>query len=120
MEALSKDEKLVLTLDRLDAWVRQEELTDLARVQWGSYRSALAGNVFSRCCALVSSFRVSGYRRHDLRKTIKDGNTILSWPQTILGVLGDEPPENLRTGGVLPEVQLLRDCETRWSSTFSR
>ena len=41
-----------------------------------------------------------------------------SWPQTMIEFDNLTLPDDLKTGGILPEVQLLRDCETRWSSTF--
>lgn len=41
-----------------------------------------------------------------------------SWPQAVMYLDSPMLPDALKTGGMLPEVQLLRDCETRWSSTF--
>ncbi|KAF7318939.1 Dimer-Tnp-hAT domain-containing protein [Mycena chlorophos] len=49
--------------------------------------------------AIVSACRASGQRREDLASTIKQGNDDGTW--------------------LLPLLQLLRDCETRWSSTYN-
>jgi hypothetical protein len=46
---------------------------------------------------------------------IRDGNKMKSWPKDMED-FGD--PDAAKEGGKLPEVQLLQDCETRWSSTF--
>lgn len=48
---------------------------------------------------IVRACRASGERRADLRETIRQGNEQNAW---------DEP---------IPEIELTRDCETRWSST---
>ncbi|KAI5984036.1 ribonuclease H-like domain-containing protein, partial [Pisolithus albus] len=57
--------------------------------------------------SIVSVCRASGQRRQDLRKVIAEGNSSGRWA----GKLPDG-------GDKLPLYQLLRDCETRWSSTF--
>ncbi|CDO72222.1 hypothetical protein BN946_scf184970.g74 [Trametes cinnabarina] len=51
---------------------------------------------------LVGSCRKSGERRADLQRIIKQGNLGNLWGLNKL----------------IPELQLLRDCDTRWSSTF--
>ena len=47
-----------------------------------------------------------------------DGNKTLSWPKDMIHFDCPTLPDDQKVGGTLPEVQLLRDCETRWSSTF--
>lgn len=83
-----------------------------------AYSTALRGDPVGRVRKLVSDCRVSGQRRSALRAVIKDGNKMKSWPQTVMDFDSPTVPDALKTGGMLPEVQLLRDCETRWSSTF--
>ena len=82
------------------------------------YGDALRGDPIGRVRKLVSDCRVSGERRRALRDVIRDGNEMKSWPQTVMDFDSLMLPDDLKTGGELPEVQLLRDCETRWSSTF--
>lgn len=83
-----------------------------------AYGDALRGDLIGRVRKLVSDCRASGQRRSALRTVIMNGNEMKSWPQTMpdfdIPMLSDAS----KTGGTLPEVQLLRDCETRWSSTF--
>ena len=84
-----------------------------------AYGDALQGDPVGRVRKLVSECRVSGQRRSALRAVIKDGNKMKSWPQEVVVDFDSEKlPDTLKTGGELPEVQLLRDCEMRWSSTF--
>ncbi|KAA1472419.1 hypothetical protein DENSPDRAFT_778084, partial [Dentipellis sp. KUC8613] len=71
--------------------------------EWCAYRDAVAGDVLARSRRLVSAFRVSGGRRLGLHRTILEGNSTRSWPQTSLEVF---------------DMQLLRDCDTRWSSVY--
>lgn len=85
---------------------------------WERYYQAVSGDVLARARQLVSAFRSSGSRRSGLRSTIINGNRTKAWPQTTLEVFDIDVPEELLKGGELPEVQLLRDCETRWSSVF--
>ena len=82
------------------------------------YRDALQGDPVGRVRKLVSECRASGQRRSKLRTVIRNGNEMKSWPQTMIDFDSPTLPDALKTGGKLPEVQLLRDCETRWSSTF--
>lgn len=58
---------------------------------------------------VVTACRASGQRRRDLRKLIEDGNDSGYWKGKMINPAHDS----------MPEVQLLRDCETRWSSTFN-
>lgn len=82
------------------------------------YGDALQGDPIGRVRKLVSDCRASGQRRRALQDVIRDSNKMKSWPQTVMDFDSLMLPDALKTGGVLPDVQLLRDCETRWSSTF--
>ena len=70
------------------------------------YRKALAADIIWIARKLVSACRASGQRREDFVLTIVEGNKVGSWTDSN----GNPLP--------LPTLQLLRDCETRWSSTF--
>jgi hypothetical protein len=70
------------------------------------YRAALAADIVGTTRKLVTACRVSGQRREDFELTIQEGNKARSWTDS----------EGNRFS--LPVLQLLRDCETRWSSTF--
>ena len=61
------------------------------------YADALASDPVKCTRDIVADCRVSGQRRAELRKVIVSGNEHKSWDMDIL--------------------QLLRDCDTRWSST---
>ncbi|KAF5369673.1 hypothetical protein D9615_010259 [Tricholomella constricta] len=61
------------------------------------YVAALVADPVGKTRSLVAACRKSGQRRSDLSTVIKNGNNDGSWTLRIL--------------------QLLRDCETRWSST---
>ena len=76
------------------------------------YGNALQRDPVGRVRKLVSECRVSGQRRSALRTVIKNGNEMKSWPQTVMDFDSPMLPDALKTGGKLPEVQLLRDCET--------
>ena len=65
------------------------------------YATALRNDPVKLARQLVTACRASGGRRAELREVIKEGNRIHAF--------GDKP---------LPELQLLRDVDTRWSSTF--
>ena len=84
----------------------------------GAYGDALQGDPVGRVQKLVSDCRSSGQRCSALRKVITNGNEMKSWPQAVMDFDSPILPDALKMGGTLPEVQLLRDCETRWSSTF--
>lgn len=66
------------------------------------YQDALDSDVVAKCRALVSACRASGQRREDLQATITEGNRSKSFPG----------------GNELRNVELLRDVDIRWSSTF--
>ena len=70
------------------------------------YRTALAADVIGITRKLVSACRASGPRRDEFELTIREGNESGSWTDSE----GNSTP--------LPVLQLLRDCEMRWSSTF--
>jgi len=70
------------------------------------YRTALAADIIGMARKLVAACRVSGQRREDFELTIREGNDAGHWTDSE----GNPLP--------LPVLQLLRDCETRWSSTF--
>ena len=73
------------------------------------YVAALERDLVGTSRGIVSSCRASGQRRQDLRKLIEDGNNSGFWKGKMINPVHDS----------MPEVQLLRDCETRWSSTFN-
>lgn len=64
------------------------------------YANTLAEDPVGLTRDVVSACRSSGQRRADLKKLIIAGNASDLW---------NEP---------LPVLQLLRDCDTRWSSTY--
>ena len=70
------------------------------------YRTALAADIIGTARKLVTACRVSGQRREDLKLIIQEGNKAGSWK------------DSEGTPLSLPVLELLRDCETRWSSTF--
>lgn len=70
------------------------------------YRAVLEADVIGTTRKLVTACRASGQRREDLKLTIKEGNEAGSW------IDSEGDPFSL------PILELLRDCETRWSSTF--
>lgn len=70
------------------------------------YRAALAADIIGTARKLVTACRVSGQRREDFELTIREGNEAQSWTDSKGNPLS------------LPVLQLLRDCETQWSSTF--
>jgi hypothetical protein len=67
-----------------------------------AYAIALDSDVVGKTRSLVSACRASGQRREDLQSTIMEGNSSRSFPD----------------GKELRNVQLLRDMDVRWSSTF--
>ncbi|KAI0069744.1 hypothetical protein K474DRAFT_1609945, partial [Panus rudis PR-1116 ss-1] len=86
---------------------------------WQGYRGALARDPVGLVRRVVADLRSSGQRRAALRNIIKAGNESKSWPRTPFDAFDSTDDDDpLKSGGTLPEVQLLRDCETRWSSTY--
>lgn len=70
------------------------------------YRAALTADVIGTARKLVTVCRSSCQRREDFTLTIREGNEAGSW------IDSEGNPFSL------PVLQLLRDCEIRWSSTF--
>ncbi|KAF9545853.1 hypothetical protein CPC08DRAFT_649252 [Agrocybe pediades] len=66
------------------------------------YQDALDNDVVGKCRSLVTACRASGQRREELQATITEGNRSESFPDK----------KQLRN------VQLLRDMDVRWSSTY--
>ena len=62
------------------------------------YEAALQADPVGKARSIVSALRVSGQRRADLRDIIIKGNLEKCWDTLV------------------PLVQLLRDCDTRWAS----
>lgn len=68
------------------------------------YARALQADPVGKTRDLVAACRVSGQRRYELKKLIKNGNESQVWKKDV--------------GRDIPAVAPLRDCKTRWSSTF--
>lgn len=73
------------------------------------YAEALESDQVGSTRKIVTACRKSGQRRADLQQVIKNGNETCMWGKVEKN--GAEEDLKLRC------VQLLRDCETRWSST---
>ena len=67
-----------------------------------AYANALESDVVGKARSLVSACRASGQRREDFQSTITEGNSSKSF----------------LNGKQLWNVQLLRDMDVRWSSTY--
>ena len=74
---------------------------DIPAIELSSYADALRSDPVGQTRGIVGVCRASGGRRKDLKSTIEEGNKSKSW------------------GEIIRVVQLLRDCETRWSSTYN-
>lgn len=72
------------------------------------YVEALEADPVGRARNLVGACRSSGQRRDELIWYINDGNAAESWGRDKQG----EPY-------IIPPRELLRDCPTRWSSTYN-
>jgi hypothetical protein len=77
-------------------------------VELSEYANTLAADPVGGARSLVGACRKSGQRRNDLRATIIEGNVNKSYGK-------DKDGRDIQ----LPEQELLRDCETRWSSTHN-
>ena len=84
--------------------LREMHLPDGVTIE--GYRAALTADIIGTARKLVTACRASGQRREDFALTIREGNEARSWTDSEGNPLS------------LPILQLLRDCETRWSSTF--
>lgn len=71
------------------------------RESFKRYHHALQAHPIRKVRGLIAACRASGQRRYDLMNVIQQGNKENLW-----GIFG------------IPEWQLLRDCETRWSSSY--
>jgi hypothetical protein len=71
-----------------------------------SYEDTLLTDPVGSCRTLVSKLRVSDGRRHNLHDSIVRGNASGAWK--------DQDGKAIK----IREVQLLRDCDTRWSSIY--
>lgn len=71
-----------------------------------TYAQALETDIVAVARKLVTACRASGKRREEFMNTIAEGNRDQIWRD------GKGKPM------VMEALQLLRDCETRWSSTF--
>src|SRR4051812_6112213 len=67
-----------------------------------AYAKALESDVIGKAHSLVGTCCASGQRREDLQSTIMEGNSL----------------ESFLNGKQLRNVQLLRDIDVRWSSTY--
>jgi hypothetical protein len=76
------------------------------------YLKALESDLIARVRKLVAACRVSSQRRQDLQRIIREGNDKGLWAGKILLPRPGDDEAWLRP------LQLLRDCETRWSSVF--
>ncbi|KAF5383852.1 hypothetical protein D9615_003798 [Tricholomella constricta] len=72
-----------------------------------SYLQSLEADLIGTCRSVVAACRASGQRRQELRRIICEGNEKDTWR-------GELPNDEKH----LKVLQLLRDCETRWSSTY--
>ncbi|KAG2124354.1 hypothetical protein DEU56DRAFT_744665, partial [Suillus clintonianus] len=72
-----------------------------------TYANSLSNEPVGQCRDIVNSCRQSGQRRQRLQAVIEQGNNNGYWK----GKLPDGKEK-------LPVLRLLRDCSTRWSSTF--
>ena len=75
---------------------------------WASYKQAILTNPIGKKQSLVAACQSSGQHRQQLRKVIEDENESGCWKGKLLN--GKEK---------LPLVNLLQDCNTHWSSTFT-
>jgi hypothetical protein len=75
--------------------------TDIPADELNSYTHALSLDPVGQTRRIVGVCRASGSRRKDLKSAIEEGNKLKTW------------------GEIIRVVQLLRDCETRWSSTYN-
>ncbi|KAI0660766.1 hypothetical protein C8Q70DRAFT_1044080 [Cubamyces menziesii] len=80
--------------------IREEE-----HARHRAYADTLASDPVQKVRDLVTALRQSGQRRNELHQFIVDGVASGRWK--------DHPQ-----GWQIKPLQLLRDCETRWSSTF--
>lgn len=78
----------------------------MTRVEVIEHLDVLASDLVGTIRKTVAACRASGQRRSDFKATIEEGNSDKFWRNVDGTVLK------------IPVLQLLRDCDTRWSSTF--
>lgn len=96
---------------------------DLARLQQLLDEESFEEDIVHRIRGLVAALRVSGQRREAFQRIIASGNSGRLWDSAleIWKAWWVEMDPELRTSDTaikLPVVQPLRDCPTRWSSSF--
>lgn len=74
---------------------------DIPPDELASYAEGLESDPVGQTRGIVGVCRASGGRRKELKNIIEDGNKSNTWCE------------------IIRVVQLLRDCETRWSSTYN-
>jgi len=72
---------------------------------------------------LVVALRASTQRREELADVIREGNSFGQWAEAsktwkAWWIDMDYEHRNESTDVTIPQVQVLRDCPTRWSSTY--
>lgn len=75
-------------------------------VTTNDYLQALVADVLGTARKLIAACRISGRRREEFLDTILQGNLDEAWTDDNGNSISREA------------LQLLRDCETRWSSTY--
>jgi len=71
-----------------------------------NYLQVLTADVLGTARKLITACRISGKRREEFLDTILEGNLHETWEDDDGNLISREA------------LQLLRDCETRWSSTY--
>ncbi|OJT11606.1 hypothetical protein TRAPUB_11875, partial [Trametes pubescens] len=82
--------------------IATSSMSTMSHQELSAYADALVSDPVRRVRELVGACRKSGERRAALQHVIKEGNKANLWGQN----------------KKVPELQLLRDCDTRWSSTY--
>ncbi|KAJ2927910.1 hypothetical protein H1R20_g9190, partial [Candolleomyces eurysporus] len=95
-----------------DNFFTPERLAELkALPNWPIYREALKRDIIGLPRSFISSCRTSSQRRQAFQDIITEGNLKGFWIGKVAMPRENDDPNKLRN------LQLLRDCETRWSST---
>lgn len=71
-----------------------------------NYLHVLTADILGTARKLIAACRISGKRREEFLDTILEGNLNETWKDDDGNLISKEA------------LQLLRDCETRWSSTY--
>ena len=97
----------------------EDYLSDSISPSMDTYGDALWEDPVGCVWKLVSECRVSSQCYSTLHAVIMNGNQMKSWPQEVVVDFDSKTLSDAqKMGGELPNVQLLWDCETWWSSTF--